>query len=119
MGGYADFIEVGFVTRYLLDLLKMASGSPLIYTLKQKSQLETVLTTLHASGKFGAKILAINIWRFTRIRSLCGQCSIYFYAGEITKMEDICSEFLKAKKVCVKKVGPTKAQVVNITIQAG
>ncbi|HOX91087.1 MAG TPA: ATP-binding protein, partial [Candidatus Paceibacterota bacterium] len=113
MGGYADFIEVVLLPDNSIRVADNGRGIPVdIHPKTKVSALETVLTTLHAGGKFG------------------GENSGYKYSGGLhgvgASVVNALSIFMRAeihkdggryvqeysqgkKKSAVKKVGPTKA----------
>src|SRR5215212_3517442 len=54
MGGFADRIELSFLADGSISILDNGRGIPVdVHPSTKKSTLETVLTVLHAGGKFG------------------------------------------------------------------
>jgi DNA gyrase subunit B len=56
MGGFCDFVEVEFTKDGMVRISDNGRGIPVdIHPQTKKSALETVMTVLHAGGKFGGK----------------------------------------------------------------
>ena len=61
LGGFANFIEVKILKGNIIEVTDNGRGIPVdIHPDTKKSALETVMTTLHAGGKFGGKVYKIS-----------------------------------------------------------
>lgn len=61
MGGFCDNIKIDILTNNKVSILDNGRGIPVDYhSQSKKSALETVLTTLHAGGKFGGDSYKIS-----------------------------------------------------------
>lgn len=61
MGGYADTIDIVFLPDHYVKVSDNGRGIPVdIHKQTKKSALETVMTTLHAGGKFGGDSYKIS-----------------------------------------------------------
>ncbi len=61
MGGFANDIEVRFLKGNVISVLDNGRGIPVeVHKHTKKSALETVMTTLHAGGKFGGESYKVS-----------------------------------------------------------
>ncbi|MBC7836164.1 type IIA DNA topoisomerase subunit B [Acetobacteraceae bacterium] len=110
MGGFADDIEVVLLPDNLIRIADNGRGIPVdMHKQTKVSALETVMTTLHAGGKFGGEgykvsgglhgvgvsvVNALSEWMRTEVHRDGGAYTQEYVRGK--------------KKVAVKKVGPSR-----------
>ncbi|MFA6270136.1 MAG: DNA gyrase subunit B [Candidatus Paceibacterota bacterium] len=119
MGGFANDIEVSFLPGNRVRVVDNGRGIP-VDTHKQTkvSALETILTTLHAGGKFGGEGYKISGGLHGVGASVVNALSLNMRA-EVHKDGGIyVQEYAKGKKkAAVKKTGSTKMQGTVITFE--
>jgi len=119
MGGFANDIEIAFLPENRIRVVDNGRGIP-VDTHKQTkvSALETILTTLHAGGKFGGEGYKISGGLHGVGASVVNALSIYMRA-EIHRDGGVyVQEYSKGKrKAAVKKVGSSKLHGSVITFK--
>jgi len=119
MGGFCDFIELTLLPGNRIRVVDNGRGIPVDTHKKTKvSALETVMTTLHAGGKFGGEGYKVSGGLHGVGASVVNALSLYFRA-EIHKDDGIyVQEYSKGKKKgAVKKTGSTKKSGTIITFE--
>lgn len=114
MGGYCDRIEVTLLPDNSVRVVDNGRGIPVDVHPKTKvSALETVMTTLHAGGKFGGDDSGYKVSGGLHGvgASVVNALSIYFKAEIHKNGGKYVQEYSQGKKkYAVKKVGTTKDQ---------
>ncbi len=112
MGGFCDHIEVVMLPDNSVRVVDNGRGIPVDMHSKTKvSALETVMTTLHAGGKFGGDDSGYKVSGGLHGvgASVVNALSIYFKAEVHKDGGKYIQEYSQGKrKVAVKKVGPSK-----------
>ncbi|MBN2094315.1 MAG: type IIA DNA topoisomerase subunit B [Candidatus Zambryskibacteria bacterium] len=119
MGGFCDDIEIALLPNNQVRVVDNGRGIPVdIHKQTKVSALETIMTTLHAGGKFGGEGYKISGGLHGVGSSVVNALSIYTKA-EIHKDGGIyIQEYAKGKrKAAVKKIGNTKLHGSIITFQ--
>lgn len=119
MGGFANDIEVALLPGNKVRVADNGRGIPVdIHKQTKVSALETILTTLHAGGKFGGEGYKISGGLHGVGASVVNALSIYMRA-EIHKDGGVyVQEYSKGKrKAAVKKIGSSKLHGSVITFQ--
>ena len=119
MGGFADHIEVTLLPEDKIRVVDNGRGIPVDVHPKTKvSALETVLTTLHAGGKFGGEGYKVSGGLHGVGASVVNALSIYMKAEVHRDGARYVQEYSRgAKKAAVKKVGSSKNNGTIITFQ--
>ena len=114
MGGYCDRIEVTLLPDNSVRVVDNGRGIPVDVHPKTKvSALETVMTTLHAGGKFGGDDSGYKVSSGLHGvgASVVNALSIYFKAEVHKNGGKYVQEYSQGKKkYSVKKIGATKDQ---------
>jgi DNA gyrase subunit B len=111
MGGFADDIEVALLPGNRIRIVDNGRGIPVdIHKQTKVSALETIMTTLHAGGKFGGEGYKVSGGLHGVGASVVNALSIYtkvtvHKTGEGIYMQEYSQG---KKKAAVKKVGSTK-----------
>ncbi|MFC1721163.1 DNA topoisomerase subunit B [Patescibacteria group bacterium] len=121
MGGFADHIEVALLPNNRIRVADNGRGIPVDIHKKTKvSALETIMTTLHAGGKFGGDGYAKATGGLHGVGA-----SVVNALSEYTKVEvhrdggKHMQEYSKGKKKAkVKKVGASKLHGTIVTFEA-
>lgn len=119
MGGFADDIEVTLMPENRVRVVDNGRGIPVdIHKQSKVSALETIMTTLHAGGKFGGDGYKVSGGLHGVGASVVNALSIYARA-EVHKDGGVyAQEYSQGKKKSsVKKVGTTKNNGTIITFQ--
>lgn len=119
MGGFADTVEVALLPNNRIRVVDNGRGIPVdIHKQTKVSALETIMTTLHAGGKFGGDGYKISGGLHGVGASVVNALSIY------TKVEihrdggRYMQEYSQGKKKAnVKKLGPSKLNGSIITFE--
>jgi DNA gyrase subunit B len=120
MGGFCDRIEVALLPGNRVRVVDNGRGIPVDKHKKTKvSALETIMTTLHAGGKFEGKGYKVSGGLHGVGASVVNALSTYASA-EVHKDGDIyIQEYSQGKKkAAVKKIGKTKFNGSIITFEA-
>lgn len=122
MGGFADDIEVTFLPNNRVRVVDNGRGIPVdIHKQTKVSALETIMTVLHAGGKFGGENTGYKVSgglhgvgaSVVNALSLYTQVLVH-KAGDGIYMQEYSQGKVKAK---VKKVGSTKAHGTIVTFE--
>lgn len=119
MGGFADHIEIAFLPGNKVRVADNGRGIPVdIHKQTKVSALETIMTTLHAGGKFGGDGYKVSGGLHGVGASVVNALSVHMKA-EVHKDGGIyVQEYAKGiKKAAVKKTGSSKMQGTIITFQ--
>jgi len=112
MGGYCDRIEITLLPDSSIRVVDNGRGIPVdIHPKTKVSALETVMTTLHAGGKFGGDDSGYKVSSGLHGvgASVVNALSIYFKAEVHKEGGKYVQEYSQGKKKsAVKKVGTTK-----------
>jgi len=122
MGGYADRIEVALLPGNRIRVVDNGRGIPVDVHKKTKvSALETIMTTLHAGGKFGGEKSGYKVSGGLHGvgASVVNALSVYTKAEVHKDKNHYVQEYSQGKKKGnVKKVGSTKFNGTIITFEA-
>src|SRR6185436_14854599 len=119
MGGHANDIEVVLLPKNRIRVADNGRGIPVdIHKQTKVSALETIMTTLHAGGKFGGEGYKVSGGLHGVGASVVNALSI-FCRAEVHRDGGIhVQEYSQGKKkAAVKKVGSTKNNGTVITFQ--
>ncbi len=119
MGGFANDIEVTLLPDSKIRVVDNGRGIPVdIHKQTKVSALETIMTTLHAGGKFGGEGYKVSGGLHGVGASVVNALSVYCRA-EIHRDGGVYAQeySLGKKKSAVKKVGSTKNTGSIITFQ--
>lgn len=121
MGGFCDHIEVTMLPDNSVRVVDNGRGIPVdIHSKTKVSALETVMTTLHAGGKFGGDDSGYKVSGGLHGvgASVVNALSIYTKAEVHKDGGKYIQEYSQGKrKAAVKKVGSTKAHGTIISFQ--
>jgi DNA gyrase subunit B len=119
MGSFANDVEVAFLPNNRIRVVDNGRGIPVdIHKQTKVSALETIMTTLHAGGKFGGEGYKISGGLHGVGASVVNALSTYMRA-EVHKDGGVyVQEYSKGKrKAAVKKVGSSKLHGTIITFE--
>jgi len=119
MGGYADDIEVVLLPKNRIRVTDNGRGIPVdVHSKTKVSALETVMTTLHAGGKFGGEGYKVSGGLHGVGASVVNALSIYCKAEVRRDGGQYIQEYSQGKKKGnVKKVGSSKLHGTTITFE--
>ncbi len=119
MGGFANDIEIALLPGNRVRVVDNGRGIPVdIHKQTKVSALETIMTTLHAGGKFGGEGYKVSGGLHGVGASVVNALSIYAKAEVHRDGGVYIQEYSQGKrKAAVKKVGSTKNQGTIITFQ--
>jgi len=119
MGGFCDNIEVALLPENRIRIADNGRGIPVDIHKKTKvSALETVMTTLHAGGKFGGEGYKVSGGLHGVGASVVNALSISFRAVVHKDGGEFVQEYSRGeKKSKVKKTGPSKLSGTIITFE--
>ncbi|USN88093.1 MAG: type IIA DNA topoisomerase subunit B [Candidatus Nomurabacteria bacterium] len=120
MGGFADRVEVTLLPDNYIRVVDNGRGIPVdVHKQTKVSALETILTTLHAGGKFGGEGYKVSGGLHGVGVSVVNALSTHVIAEVHRDGGYYMQEYNIGKpKAKVKKVGPSKLQGTIITFQA-
>jgi len=120
MGGFADRVEVALLPGNYIRVVDNGRGIPVdMHKQSKRSALETILTTLHAGGKFGGEGYKVSGGLHGVGVSVVNALSEHLIAEVHRDGGYFIQEYNIGKpKAKVKKVGPSKMQGTIITFQA-
>ena len=122
MGGFADRVEITFLPKKQIRVADNGRGIPIDkHKVTKVSALETIMTTLHAGGKFGGESSGYKV-----SGGLHGVGASVVNALSTWTMAEVYKDGFKyvqeyeigKRKYAVKKVGPTKNSGTVITFEA-
>ncbi|MHB1330529.1 MAG: DNA topoisomerase subunit B [Minisyncoccota bacterium] len=119
MGGFANDIEVALLPDNMIRVVDNGRGIPVdVHKQTKVSALETIMTTLHAGGKFGGEGYKVSGGLHGVGASVVNALSTYARV-EVYKDGGIyVQEYaLGKRKAAVKKIGTTKLQGTIVTFQ--
>jgi len=110
MGGFANDIEVAFLPGNRVRIVDNGRGIPVdIHKQTKVSALETIMTTLHAGGKFGGEGYKVSGGLHGVGASVVNALSIYMRVEVHRDGGMYAQEYSKGKKkTAVKKIGSSK-----------
>lgn len=120
MGGYANDIEIALLPGNKIRVADNGRGIPIdIHKQSKVSALETIMTTLHAGGKFGGDGYTVSGGLHgvgaSVVNALSAYCQVIVYKDGGIYMQ----EYARGKrKAAVKKIGSTKLQGTIVTFEA-
>ncbi len=119
MGGFADHIEVCLLPGNKIRVVDNGRGIPVdVHKQTKVSALETILTTLHAGGKFGGDGYKVSGGLHGVGASVVNALSIYMKAEVHRDGGIYMQEYSKGKKkASVKKIGSSKMNGTIITFE--
>src|SRR3989344_1820327 len=119
MGGFCDNIEVALLPENRIRIADNGRGIPVDIHKKTKvSALETVMTTLHAGGKFGGEGYKVSGGLHGVGASVVNALSVSFRAVVHKDGGEFVQEHSRGeKKSKVKKTGPSKLSGTIITFE--
>lgn len=119
MGGYANDIEVALLPGNRVRVADNGRGIPVdIHKQTKVSALETIMTTLHAGGKFGGEGYKVSGGLHGVGGSVVNALSLYCRVEVHRDGAYYFQEYSQGKKkAAVKKVGPSKANGTIVTFQ--
>ena len=120
MGGFANRVEVALLPGNYIRVVVNGRGIPVdMHKQTKRSALETILTTLHAGGKFGGEGYKVSGGLHGVGVSVVNALSEHLIAEVHRDGGYFIQEYQIGKpKAKVKKVGPSKLQGTVITFQA-
>lgn len=120
MGGFANNIEVALLPGNRIRVADNGRGIPVdIHKQTKVSALETIMTTLHAGGKFGGEGYKVSGGLHGVGASVVNALSIYMRAEVHRDGASHFQEYSKGKKkASVKKIGSSKLHGSIITFEA-
>jgi len=120
LGGYCDKIEVYLLPENQVKVIDNGRGIPVdIHEKTKKSALETIMTTLHAGGKFGGDAYKISGGLHGVGASVVCALSKYMKAEVCKEGVRYAQEYKQGKTITpVKKVGDCKQRGTTITFEA-
>ncbi len=119
MGGFADFVEVVLLPGDRVRVADNGRGIPVdIHSKTKVSALETVMTTLHAGGKFGGEGYKVSGGLHGVGASVVNALSIYCRAEVHRDGGKFFQEYSQGKKkASVKKIGKSDLHGTIITFE--
>ena len=119
MGGHADHIEVTLLPDNYVRVVDNGRGIPIDKHKQTKvSALETIMTTLHAGGKFGGGGYKVSGGLHGVGVSVVNALSVYTKAEVFRDGGKYVQEYARGKKkAAVKKTGPSKEHGSIITFK--
>lgn len=119
MGGFADRVEVALLPENYIRVVDNGRGIPVdLHKQTKVSALETIMTTLHAGGKFGGEGYKVSGGLHGVGVSVVNALSTHTVAEVHRDGAHYVQEYQIGKpQGKVKKVGPSKAQGTVITFQ--
>jgi len=119
MGGHSDHIEVALLPDNYIRVVDNGRGIPVDKHKQTKvSALETIMTTLHAGGKFGGEGYQVSGGLHGVGVSVVNALSIYTKAEVYRDGGQYLQEYKQGKqKAAVKKVKPSKLHGTVITFK--
>ncbi|MBU3968742.1 type IIA DNA topoisomerase subunit B [Patescibacteria group bacterium] len=119
MGGFSDHIEITLLPNNRVRVVDNGRGVPVdIHKQTKVSALETIMTTLHAGGKFDNRVYKVSGGLHGVGASVVNALSIYMRAEVHRDGFKYVQEYSKGKKKAnVKKIGTSKEHGTIITFE--
>ena len=119
MGGFANHVEIALLSKGRVRVVDNGRGIPVDKHKQTKvSALETIMTTLHAGGKFGGEGYKISGGLHGVGASVVNALSSYTEARVHRDGQQYVQEYSKGKKTAsVKKIGPSVFNGTIITFE--
>ena len=121
MGGFADHIEVALLPHNRVRVVDNGRGIPVdIHKTTKVSALETIMTVLHAGGKFGGEGSGYKVSGGLHGvgASVVNALSVYTQVWVYKDGDIYTQEYSQGKKkAAVKKIGKTKAKGTIVTFE--
>lgn len=119
MGGFSDHIEIALLPNNRVRVVDNGRGVPVdIHKQTKVSALETIMTTLHAGGKFDNRVYKVSGGLHGVGASVVNALSIYMRAEVHRDGFKYVQEYSKGKKKAnVKKIGTSKEHGTIITFE--
>ncbi|MFH1656556.1 MAG: DNA topoisomerase (ATP-hydrolyzing) subunit B [Candidatus Nealsonbacteria bacterium] len=119
MAGYANNIEIALLPNNRVRTIDNGRGIPVDkHSKTKKSALETVMTTLHAGGKFGGNAYKVSGGLHGVGVSVVCALSIFLRAEVCRGGHNYYQEYVKGKpKTALKKIGPCKKTGTTIIFE--
>lgn len=121
MGGYADRVEIALLPNNRIRVADNGRGIPVDkHKVTKVSALETIMTTLHAGGKFGGEKSGYKVSGGLHGvgASVVNALSVYTKAEVHRDGGKHIQEYSRGqKKAAVKKIGPTKTNGTIISFE--
>jgi DNA gyrase subunit B len=119
MGGFANSIEVALLPNNRIRVVDNGRGIPVdVHKQTKVSALETIMTTLHAGGKFGGEGYKVSGGLHGVGASVVNALSIYMQVMVHKEGGIYMQEYSKGKKkAAVKKIGKTDFQGTIVTFE--
>ena len=119
MGGFCDDIEIVLLPGNRIRVADNGRGIPIgVHTKTKVSALETVMTTLHAGGKFGGEGYKVSGGLHGVGASVVNALSVYCKAQVDREGGRYVQEYSQGKKKsAVKKIAPSKLNGTIITFE--
>jgi len=110
MGGFANDIEIALLPGELIRVVDNGRGIPVdVHKQTKVSALETIMTTLHAGGKFGGEGYKVSGGLHGVGASVVNALSNYMKVQVHRDGGEYMQEYSRGKKkAAVKKIGPSK-----------
>jgi len=120
MGGFADRVEITLLPGNQVRVVDNGRGIPVDKHVKTKvSALETIMTTLHAGGKFGGEGYKVSGGLHGVGVSVVNALSVYTKAEVYRDGGYFMQEYSQGKKkAAVKKISPSNLNGTIITFEA-
>lgn len=120
MAGHAKNIGIAMLPNNRVRVVDDGRGIPVdIHATTKKSALETVLTTLHAGGKFGGKAYQVSGGLHGVGASVVNALSVYMKATVCRDGQRYEQEYSRGKATTkVKKVGPCRERGTTVEFEA-
>lgn len=120
MNGHADHIEVSLLPGNTVRIVDNGRGIPVgVHKVTKVSALETIMTTLHAGGKFGGDGYKVSGGLHGVGASVVNALSIYTKVEVHQDGGRYAQEYERGKKLGpVKRIGPSKLRGTVVTFEA-
>lgn len=119
MGGFADHIEVALLPNNRIRVVDNGRGIPVdVHSKTKVSALETIMTTLHAGGKFGGEGYKVSGGLHGVGASVVNALSVYTKVEVHRDGGKYMQEYSQGKrKAAVKKLGSSKLHGTIVTFE--
>ncbi|MBA3550925.1 type IIA DNA topoisomerase subunit B [Patescibacteria group bacterium] len=120
MGGHANDIEIVLLPDHHIRVTDNGRGIPVdVHKHTKVSALETIMTTLHAGGKFGGEGYKVSGGLHGVGASVVNALSVYMKVRVHRDGGEFMQEYSQGKKkAAVKRLGPSKSNGTIVTFRA-